>query len=401
VVSDARRSPEATGTRYLPAGRTEPTVLAAEIARAAASPVVTAVLEAAGSAAAVVDPRRQIVAVNSAYLQLLGIDQPEQALGLRPGEALACAHAQEGPDGCGTGPACASCGQAVAALIAGRTGHPADRTCYLARRWNGGEQHYEFQVRAAPIEIDGFRGLVVALTDVTQAARRAALHRTFLHDLANLATGLRSVASELKRPGEQDLVGELQLLCEELVREVELQRILAGGRLRGYAPARRMVEVARALDVLRCATACHPACRGRRIEIEPPPPGAALVTDPTPLQHVLVNMAINALEATPAGGTVRVKVEDGPEAISFRVWNAGAIPAAVVPRIFQRHFTTKRGEGRGHGTHAMKLFGEVLLGGRVHFTTSAQEGTWFQLDLERGHAGRSPEIGGGGQGGDA
>jgi sensor histidine kinase regulating citrate/malate metabolism len=55
----------------------------------------------------------------------------------------------------------------------------------------------------------------------------------------------------------------------------------------------------------------------------------------------------------------------------------------VRPRIFQRCFTTKPGEGRGQGTFAMKLFGEGYLGGTVSFETSAREGTTFELRLPR------------------
>ena len=49
-------------------------------------------------------------------------------------------------------------------------------------------------------------------------------------------------------------------------------------------------------------------------------------------------------------------------------------------KIFQRSFSTK-GEGRGLGTYSMKLLTERYLGGRVSFTTSADEGTIFKVAL--------------------
>ena len=49
-------------THFLSAQRTAPPVLAAEIARAAVSPLVTAVLDASGSAAAILDLNRQVIA---------------------------------------------------------------------------------------------------------------------------------------------------------------------------------------------------------------------------------------------------------------------------------------------------------------------------------------------------
>lgn len=64
------------------------------------------------------------------------------------------------------------------------------------------------------------------------------------------------------------------------------------------------------------------------------------------------------------------------------MWNAGAIPVAVRPRLFERFFST-RGAGRGHGTWALKLLAERVLGGRVAYTTAQDEGTWFPLVLPR------------------
>ncbi|GEJ57360.1 sensor histidine kinase [Anaeromyxobacter diazotrophicus] len=373
-------------TRYLPAGRTDPAALAAELAQAARTPLLTALLQASGAAAVVLDGHRQIVAVNAAYLGLAGVERPEDVLGLRPGEALACAHADDGPDGCGTGRACASCGQAVALLIAGRAGRAEERTCHLARRWAGAEEHLELRARAAPLELEGARFTVVSLVDVTRASQRAQLERVFLHDLANLAIGLKSAGEVLRDPldpGEAvEAADDVVVLSEHLVREVHLQRAMTRGEPGAYAASRRPVPVAAALDLVRRTVTGHPAHEGRRLALGAAPEGLAVVTDPAPLQHVLVNMVVNALEATPRGGTVRLVVDRLQDAVAFRVWNPGAIPAAVVPRIFQRHFTTKRGEGRGHGTYSMKLFGERLLGGRVRFTTSAADGTWFELLLE-------------------
>ncbi|HZZ84131.1 MAG TPA: ATP-binding protein [Anaeromyxobacteraceae bacterium] len=371
-------------THYLPAGRTSPGALAAEVARAAGSPVVTALLRSLGSAAAVLDRNRQIVALNAAYLELLGVDDPAAALGLRPGEALSCAHAGEGPDGCGTGPACASCGQAVAVLIASRLDRPEERICHLARRWGGRAEDRALRIRVAPLELDGEPFLLASLTDVTESIQRAHVERVFLHDLANLATGLQAASGVLGGPAGGDLaVSDVQLLSQQLVAEVRLQRALVAGGPEAYVAARRAVGLAAALDLARRMVAGHPAAAGKTIAVEPATEKVVVETDPVPLQHVLANMALNALEATRAGGVIRLTVAADADSVAFRVWNAGAIPAAVLPRIFQRHFTTKPGEGRGQGTWSMKLFGEQLLGGRVRFATSAGDGTWFELTLPR------------------
>ena len=58
----------------------------------------------------------------------------------------------------------------------------------------------------------------------------------------------------------------------------------------------------------------------------------------------------------------------------------GAIPEAVQGQVFRRYFSTK-GRDRGLGTYGMKLLAEQYLGGRVGFTTDAEQGTRFTVTL--------------------
>ena len=183
------------GTAYLPARRAAASQLAAEIARVASSPVIDALLVGSATALAVLDEERQIVAVNGAYVALLGASDPVAALGLRNGEALGCVHVPEGPAGCGTSQACASCGAAIATLAAARGGL-GERDCALRVERPGGHEDRVLRVRATSLLVDGERFHAFALTDVTAERRRSALQHVFLHDLANLAEGLRGAACE-------------------------------------------------------------------------------------------------------------------------------------------------------------------------------------------------------------
>src|SRR5512133_2145852 len=97
-------------TAYLPAERTGALKLATEISVASRSAVIEALLLGTGTALAVLDRHRQIVALNAAYVALLGARDPAAALGLRPGESLGCVHAADAPGGCGTTKACPTCG---------------------------------------------------------------------------------------------------------------------------------------------------------------------------------------------------------------------------------------------------------------------------------------------------
>ncbi len=81
--------------------------------------------------------------------------------------------------------------------------------------------------------------------------------------------------------------------------------------------------------------------------------GAACVSLAVPhkdLVQILLNLIMNARDATPAGGTIALKcaIEEG-EAV-LRVTDTGAgIPPDVLPRIFSLFFTTKGKKGTGLG----------------------------------------------------
>jgi len=69
------------------------------------------------------------------------------------------------------------------------------------------------------------------------------------------------------------------------------------------------------------------------------------------LEQALLNLLLNAVEATPAGGAVAVRTCDGPGQARIEVRDSGAgIPAEDVERIFEPFYSTKaRGSGLGLG----------------------------------------------------
>jgi signal transduction histidine kinase len=132
-------------------------------------------------------------------------------------------------------------------------------------------------------------------------------------------------------------------------------------------------------NVVRTARS-YKAALGKEILLAPPFPQIALNTDIALLQQVLQNMLKNALEAIPQGGNVYIGYEKIEYAITFYVFNEGAIPMDIKSRIFKREFSTKE-KGRGFGTYSMKLFGERYLKGYVNFESSEETGTRFYITL--------------------
>jgi signal transduction histidine kinase len=382
---------EPVETWFLPVARAAAGELAGQVARLARSPLVDALLRAWSGAVAVLNDRRQIVALNAVYLSDMGIEDPAQALGLRPGESIECVHARELPGGCGTSRACATCGAAISIVASAASGRAEERDCVLSVRRAGAQVDLDLMVRAWPVAIEGERFTVLALHDVTVDRRRAALERAYFHDLANLVAGLSGACEMLldADPAEARAAAQdTRTLTERLVREVQVQRALAAASPGSITLNVERLHVEQLVEQMRRLFARHPAAEGKQLLVVGLDGAGALETDGFMLHRVVTNLLVNAFEATPAGGAVRLSVDvsggaDGAGEAIFQVWSEAAIPPAVQPRIFQRYFSTKDGEGRGQGTYVIKLFGEGALGGRVTFWSAPGVGTTFELRLPR------------------
>lgn len=368
-------------THFASPERTTSQDLKSEIELISTSSLVSGLLNTANGVLAILDDNRQIVAVNNSFLQMLGIDDPQHSLGMRPGEVLNCVHAHDEIGGCGTSSFCASCGAAVAIVASQEENAPAERICALTAKKGDTETDMALKVKSHPVMIDNKRFLLLYLMDITSEQRRAAFERTFFHDANNLLF---------------TLVGESELLCEDnptphtknilhaalrLRDEFRVQRALLEGGSFKYSPKKHKTNPGLLLAEQQSYLITHPAAQGKTIEFPQDFPDVQFTTDLSLVSRILSNMIINALEATDENGTVKIWAEFEDGVVFFHVWNAVEIPTKYVKRIFQRNFSTKDQDGRGIGTFSMKLFGEKILGGKVFFTTSADTGTRFTFSL--------------------
>jgi PAS domain S-box-containing protein len=76
---------------------------------------------------------------------------------------------------------------------------------------------------------------------------------------------------------------------------------------------------------------------------------------------LLANVVKNAIEATPAGGVVRVALEPG-ERMRVRIRNPGAVDPAVVPRFFDKYVTAGKASGTGLGTYSARTMARIQEG---------------------------------------
>jgi signal transduction histidine kinase len=77
-----------------------------------------------------------------------------------------------------------------------------------------------------------------------------------------------------------------------------------------------------------------------------------ITADVNQLSQILMNLLLNAAQATPAGGSITIAAEPERAAgiVELRVADSGSgIPADILPHVFEPFFTTKRSKGTGLG----------------------------------------------------
>jgi signal transduction histidine kinase len=140
--------------------------------------------------------------------------------------------------------------------------------------------------------------------------------------------------------------------------------------------------------------------RQRKIELRwaPRHPLPILVSRPQDIESVLMNLVSNAIDATPAGGSVTLSAapmtRGGRAGVEISVIDTGTgIPSHVLPRIFDPFFTTKPiGQGTGIGLPLSRQAIEAH-GGAIDVRTAEGIGTTMRvwLPLEPPTTAATPE----------
>lgn len=372
-------------THFAPVERSDPEDLKKDIRILDSSPFVDGMMRVTGGLLAILNDQRQVLAFNEAFAESLGIEDPEAVFGLRPGEVLQCIYAQEAKGGCGTGRFCVTCGAAIAIMASLRSQRTEQRECVATLQRGGKTEDLYFIVHCSPITVEEKRYYLFFLQDVTVSQNRAALERMFFHDVKNMI-GALTLNTHLMTslPNEQDRQASqlrIQRIADYLDKEVEMQRVLTYNDAQGYCLEVKEVSVPELVQEMCDIAARHPAANGKDMNLAKSIPEKVVFTDVSLLRRVLLNMTINALEATRPGQTVKFWVEDRGKTVVFYVWNELPIPESIGLRVFQRNFSTKEGAGHGLGAYTMKLFGETYLGGQVRFTSSCEKGTLFEFEI--------------------
>ncbi|MGH7322423.1 MAG: ATP-binding protein [Candidatus Rokuibacteriota bacterium] len=131
--------------------------------------------------------------------------------------------------------------------------------------------------------------------------------------------------------------------------------------------------------------------RGVGLKASVPPDLPKILVDPGRLQQVLINLLMNALEATPAGGRVELtarRLNHAEPAIEISVKDTGrGISPDLLPRIFEPFFTTKSAkQGTGLG---LAVCHDIVKqhGGEIRVESEPGVGTTFNVVLPEAERG--------------
>ena len=114
----------------------------------------------------------------------------------------------------------------------------------------------------------------------------------------------------------------------------------------------------------------------RRVPVDLPP----LTADRDRLKQVLLNLALNAVEAMPHGGILRLEAAGTPRTLTLDVIDSGpGIPPETRSRIFEPYYTTKV-KGLGLGLAIARRLVEAH-GGTIEVEPAAERGSRFRITL--------------------
>jgi PAS domain S-box-containing protein len=208
------------------------------------------------------------------------------------------------------------------------------------------------------------------------------------HDFNNFLSVIRGYARFLVEgledddPHRSDAV-EIEKAAERASRLTSQLLVFS----RNEVVQRRVLDVA---DVLSGLTSILDRTLGENVRLmtDVERPLRLVEADPTQIEQVLVNLAVNARDAMPSGGELRIElanVADGPggaPAVRLRVRDTGAgMTRDVVERAFEPFYTTKpKGEGTGLGLAT--VYGIVTqTGGTIQIDSTPGEGTTIEVAL--------------------
>jgi PAS domain S-box-containing protein len=335
-------------------------------------------IESAADAIIALDPERRVVTWNPSAERLFG-----RELGDVRGKPVADALPV-----------------AVMTQLAPAMTNPSATGVFLIRTGTGEAAGLELTVTCSPIPWGGRAeaGLLLVAKDVTEQRRweEQMTRSEKLSALGQLAMGMAHDFNNLL----QAILGHTQLIASDptpdrlvkgltTIEQAVRDGVETVGRIKRYARREResqpelvdLREVVRQVVEIARPRWSHSGLAGAAIvvseDLQPVPPVRARGGD---LREVLMNLVLNAADAMPRGGTIRLETRGQGDWAVLAVADTGTgIPEELRRRIFEPFFTTKD-TGTGLG---LSIVSGIIssYGGAIDVEAGASGGTTFTIRL--------------------
>jgi len=281
-----------------------------------------------------------------------------------------------------------------------QTGHAAPAIEEVFLTYRGREVWVE--VQTAAIELPGGPAILVFAQDLSERRRAederrkmeseiqhaqkleslGSLAGGIAHDMNNVLGAILGMATllQMKREGDEALLKPLRTIEHAASRGRDLVKGLTDFARKGLQQAQRLELndlLREELDLLIRTSRQRFTFEVELDETLPP-----IMGERSSLGSAFMNLAVNAFDAMPRGGTLQVRTFQEGDRVCLEVADTGeGIPADILSRVTDPFFTTKP-QGRGTGLGLAMVYGTVKAhGGSLDIQSEVGKGTRIRLHL--------------------
>lgn len=273
------------------------------------------------------------------------------------------------------------------------TGQPVKRVAVLYTR---GERTVEANV--VPILNQGSNpnDILLVLNDITEMKRLEQVRKDFVanvsHELKTPVTAISGFAETLLENNDKDPAVETEftrIIYDEAQRlTLLINSLLTLSKLESENVHLNLQSLDLTLlirDTINRMSKLA-ALKGITISYEAPSETVEISSDPELIEPILINLLDNAVKYSPDGSRVEVGLQDLPNRVVITIKDNGiGIPAAELPRVFERFYRVDKARSRktggsGLGLAIVKHLVENL-NGQIAVTSTPDQGSAFSVTL--------------------
>lgn len=221
---------------------------------------------------------------------------------------------------------------------------------------------------------------------IVQGEKQAAfglLAAGIAHEVGNPLAAISSLVQMLNRRPHDDYTRERLQMVDDQLRRIQrtLRELVDFSR-----PATRekvTCDVHEAIDAALNIAKYYKRTKGKQLLTHYASGLPLIATARDQLVQVVLNLVLNAMDATEEGQTIELRTTLLPDRPTIRIEvrdNGHGILEQHQPLVFQPYFTTKE-TGTGLGLFVCRYMVEQTLGGQLQLISSSPQGTVFAVDL--------------------